>query len=171
MLKEKVEKALNNQIELEAYSSQLYLSMASWAEKNGYPGSSAFLYKHAEEERIHMLKLFHYINERDGHAIVPALKQPPFQFDSVKSVFKQILEHEIFISESINNLLGVCLESNDFSTQNFLQWYVTEQIEEESLAKTNIDKLNLMGEANLYLFDKEMQGLSVQNAAAAEPAA
>lgn len=134
--------------------------------KKGYPGSSAFLYKHAEEERIHMLKLFHYINERDGHAIVPALKQPPFEFETIKSVFKQILEHEIFISESINNLLGVCLESNDFSTQNFLQWYVTEQIEEESLAKTNIDKLNLMGEANLYLFDKEMQGLSTQTAAA-----
>jgi ferritin len=166
MLKEKVEKALNHQIELEAYSSQLYLSMASWAEKNGYPGSSAFLYKHAEEERIHMLKLFHYINDRDGHAIVPALKKPPFQFQSIKIVFEEILTHEKFISESINNLLGVCVESNDFSTQNFLQWYVTEQIEEENLAKTNIDKLKLMGEANLYLFDKEMQGLSVQATAA-----
>jgi ferritin len=165
MLKEKVEKALNNQIELEAYSSQLYLSMASWAEKSGYPGSAAFLYKHAEEERIHMLKLFHYINDRDGHAIVPALKQPPFQFESIKAVFTEILAHEKFISESINNLLGVCMESTDFSTQNFLQWYVTEQIEEENVAKTNIDKIKLMGEANMYLFDKEMQGLSVQTSA------
>jgi ferritin len=165
MLKEKVENALNKQIELEAYSSQLYLSMASWAEKNGFPGSSAFLYKHAEEERIHMLKLFHYINDRDGHAIVPALKQPPFQFDSISAVFMEILSHEKFISDSINNLLGVCMESLDFSTQNFLQWYVAEQIEEENLAKTNIDKIKLMGETNLYLFDKEMQGLSVQSTA------
>jgi ferritin len=148
MLKEKVEKALNNQIEIEAYSSQLYLSMASWAEKNGYPGSSAFLYKHAEEERMHMLKLFHYINERDGHAIVPQLKQPPFEFESVKTILKQILDHERFVSESINNLIGVCLEVNDFSTQNFLQWYVNEQIEEESLAKTNIDKLKYLTEKN-----------------------
>jgi len=161
MLKEKVEKALNNQIELEAYSSQLYLAMASWAEKNGYPGSSAFLYKHAEEERIHMLKLFHYINDREGHAIVPSLKQPPSQFESIKSAFEQILEHEKFVSESINNLLGVCMESVDYSTQNFLQWYVTEQIEEENVAKTNIDKLKLMGEANMYLFDKEMQDLTI----------
>jgi ferritin len=169
MLKEKVEKELNRQIEIEAYSSQLYLSMASWAEKKGYPGSSAFLYKHAEEERIHMLKLFHYINERDGHGIVPALKQPPFEFESINIVLNEILSHERFVSESINNLIAVCIESNDFATQNFLQWYVTEQIEEESLAKTNIDKLNLMGETNLYLFDQEMQALSVQSAA--KPAA
>ena len=160
MLKEKVELALNKQIELEAYSSQLYLSMASWAEKNGYPGISAFLYKHSEEERIHMLKLFHFINDREGHGIVPALQQPPSLFESVRAIFDQILEHERFISESINTLVGVCMESNDFSTQNFLQWYVNEQIEEENLAKTNIDKLKLMGEANMYLFDKDMQSLS-----------
>jgi len=162
MIKEKVEKALNAQIELEAYSSQLYLSMASWAEKNGYSGSAGFLYKHADEERMHMLKLFHYINDRDGHAIVPALKQPPFKFESIKAVFKEILDHEKMISESINKLLGVCMEAADYSTQNFLQWYVSEQIEEENLAKNNVDKLNLMGEANLYLFDKEMMDLSIQ---------
>jgi ferritin len=167
MLKDKVEKALNNQIELEAYSSQLYLSMASWAEKNGYNGCSGFLYQHADEERMHMLKLFHYINDRDGHAIVPALKKPPFQFESIKAVFKEILEHEKMISESINNLIGTCAESVDFSTQNFLQWYVSEQIEEENLAKTNLDKLNLLGDANMYLFDKEMQDLSMQVAAPA----
>jgi ferritin len=162
MLKEKVEKALNNQIELEAYSSQLYLSMASWAERNGYNGSAEFLYKHADEERMHMLKLFHYINDRDGHAIVPGLKQPPFQFESVKAVFKEILDHERMISESINKLIGVCVESNDYSTQNFLQWYVAEQIEEENMAKTNLDKLHLLGDSNMYLFDKEMLDLSKQ---------
>jgi ferritin len=168
MLKEKVEKALNNQIELEGYSSQLYLSMASWAENKGYPGTAAFLYKHAEEERMHMLKLFHYINDRDGHAIVPALQQPPYQFENIKAVFEQILEHERFISESINKLLGVCMEAGDYSTQNFLQWYVSEQVEEEDVAKTNIDKLNLMGDANLYFFDKEMQEMSLAPDAAAE---
>ncbi len=97
MLTEKVEKALNEQITLEAYSSQLYLSMASWAEKNGYNGSAQFLYEHADEERGHMLKLFHYINDRDGHAIVPALDKPPHKFDSIKAVFVEVLNHEIMI--------------------------------------------------------------------------
>ena len=162
MLKEKVEKALNAQIELEAYSSQLYLSMASWAEKKGYNGSALFLYEHADEERGHMLKLFHYINDRDGHAIVPALDKPPHEFDSIKLVFEEVLNHERMISESINNLVGTCIEEKDYTTQNFLQWYVSEQIEEENLAKTNLDKLTLLGndKANMYMFDKEMSEMS-----------
>lgn len=158
MLKEKVEKALNEQLKKEAYSSQLYLSMASWAEKNGYNGAAQFLYRHTDEEREHMLKLFHYINDRDGHAIVPALEQPPSEFESLKSVFEGVLEHEQMITESINDLVGICVEEKDYTTQNFLQWYVNEQIEEESLAKTNLDKLMLLGndKANMYMFDKDM---------------
>ncbi|NJO88070.1 MAG: ferritin [Chloroflexia bacterium] len=170
MLKEKVEKALNDQIELEAYSSQLYLAMASWAEKSGYNGSAEFLYIHADEERIHMLKLFHYINDREGYAIVPALKQPPFKFDSIKAVFKEILDHERMISNKINELVSTCVEEKDFTTQNFLQWYVSEQIEEENLAKTNLDKLNLLGDAkaNMYLFDKDMATRSKASTGTAE---
>jgi ferritin len=167
MLTEKVEKALNNQIELEAYSSQLYLAMASWAEKNGYNGSADFLYLHADEERAHMLKLFHYINDRDGYAIVPSLKQPPFEFDSIKAVFQEILSHEKMISGKINDLVAICAEERDYTTQNFLQWFVSEQIEEENLAKTNLDKLNLLGDAkaNMYLFDQDMAAQSKTSAA------
>ncbi len=167
MLKEKVQIALNKQIELEAYSSQLYLSMASWAEKNGFNGSSQFLYVHADEERIHMLKLFHYINDREGHAIVPALQQPPFNFESIKAIFQEILTHEKMISESINNLVGICVDEKDFTTQNFLQWYVSEQIEEENMAKTNLDKLILLGDdkATMYMFDKDMSALSLLSTA------
>jgi len=167
MLKEKVQIALNKQIELEAYSSQLYLSMASWAEKNGFNGSSQFLYVHADEERIHMLKLFHYINDREGHAIVPALQQPPYKFDSIKAIFQEILEHEKMISESINNLVGICVDEKDYTTQNFLQWYVSEQIEEENMAKTNLDKLILLGDdkATMYIFDKDMSALSLLSTA------
>ncbi len=158
MLKENVENALNSQLTLEAYSSQLYLSMASWAEKNGYNGSAQFLYEHANEERGHMLKLFHYINDRDGHAIVPALDKPPSKFESIKAVFEEVLNHEKMISASINELVGTCIDNRDYTTQNFLQWYVSEQIEEENLAKTNLDKLILLGDdkANMYMFDKEM---------------
>jgi len=162
MLTEKVGKALNDQIELEAYSSQLYLAMASWAEINGYNGSAEFLYIHADEEREHMLKLFHYINDRDGHAVVPALQQPPFEFDSIKAVFQEILDHEKMISGKINDLVSTCVDEKDYTTQNFLQWYVSEQIEEENLAKTNLDKLNLLGDAkaNMYLFDQDMSAQS-----------
>ncbi len=158
MLSKKVETALNKQLELEAYSSQLYLAMASWAEKNGYNGSSEFLYIHSDEEREHMLKLFHYINDRDGYAIVPALNKPPQEFESITAVFEEVLNHEKLISKSINNLVEICVEEKDYTTQYFLQWYVNEQIEEENLAKTNLDKLKLLGEskANMYMFDKEM---------------
>ncbi len=158
MLTEKVEKALNEQLKLEAYSSQLYLAMASWAEKNGYNGSAEFLYHHSDEEREHMLKLFHYINDRDGHAIVPALDEPPCTFDSIEAVFQEVLDHEKLISKSINELVATCVDDRDYTTQYFLQWYVSEQIEEENLAKTNLDKLKLLGDskANKYMFDKEM---------------
>lgn len=158
MLSKKVETALNQQLELEAYSSQLYLSMASWAEKNGYNGSAEFLYIHSNEEREHMLKLFHYINDRDGHALVPALQQPPVEFESITAVFEEVLNHEKLISKSINDLVEICVIKKDYTTQYFLQWYVNEQIEEENLAKTNLDKLKLLGKSrsNMYMFDKEM---------------
>lgn len=162
MLSKKIEVALNGQIESEAMSSQLYLSMASWAEKEGYSGAAKFLYAHSDEERQHMLKLFQYINERNGHAIVPALKQPPKTFTSLNEVFGQILKHEIAVSAEINKLVDICLSEKDYTTNNFLQWYVSEQVEEERLAKHIVDRLNLIGsdKGGLYLFDKELEGLA-----------
>ena len=164
MLNKKVEDALNKQIELEHFSSQLYLAMASWAEKKGYNGSANFLYAHSDEEREHMLKLFHYVNDRGGHAVVPKVDQPKLDYESSQSVYKEIYEHELMISSEINNLVGICFDERDFTTQNFLQWYVEEQIEEESLFSTILDKLNLLGgdKARMYMFDKEMENLSAQ---------
>ncbi len=160
-MNKKVEKALNKQIELEHFSSQLYLAMASWAEKKGYNGSANFLYAHSEEERGHMLKLFHYINDRGGHAIVPKVDQPVLDYKSIQDVFKEIYEHEKMISKEINNLVGLCYDERDFTTQSFLQWYVTEQIEEENLFSNILDKLNLLGgdKAKMYMFDSEMEKL------------
>ncbi len=158
MLSKKVEEALNEQIKLEFLSSQLYLAMASWAETKGYNGSAEFLYEHTDEERMHGMKLFRYVNDRGGHAVVPVLEQPQIEYESISAMFKQILEHEIMISESINNLVGICMDERDFTTQNFLQWYVTEQIEEESLFRNILDKLNLLGDdkARMYMFDSDM---------------
>ena len=158
----KVEKALNKQIELEHFSSQLYLAMASWAEKTGFNGSANFLYEHSDEERGHMLKLFHYVNDRGGHAIVPKVEQPTLEFKSIHDVFKEIFEHEKMITSAINDLVGLCYEEKDFTTVSFLQWYVEEQIEEESLFSNILDKFNLLGgdKAKMYMFDNEMEKLT-----------
>lgn len=161
-MNERVEKALNEQIVKEASSSQFYLAMASWAEGNGLEGTSKFLYQHSDEERFHMLKLIKFVNERGGCAIVPGLSQPPTEFDSLKSVFELLLEHELQVTDSINSLVDVCLQEKDYTTHNFVQWYVSEQLEEEALARSILDKLKLIGEdkAGLYMFDRDIQKLT-----------
>ncbi|RAK66008.1 ferritin [Hymenobacter edaphi] len=159
MLKQSVQEALNNQIAMEARSSQAYLAMASWAEvQPGLDGVTDFFYQQSDEERVHMLKLIRYVNERGGFALVPALPQPVVTFQSLKRVFEDFLKHEIAVSESINELVGLTLQERDFATHNFLQWYVSEQLEEEALARTLNDKLELIGDdkGGIYLFDKDI---------------
>lgn len=158
MLSKKIEAALNIQIELEAASSNAYLAMASWAEVQGLTGVANFLYGHSDEERMHMVKLVKFVNERGGHGIVPQLKAPSTKYKNVSEVFESILKHEEKVSQSINELVDLCLKEKDYSTHNFLQWYVSEQIEEEALARTNVDKLKMMGgeKAALYFFDRDL---------------
>ena len=170
MLSNKIQKELNKQVEMEAQSSQFYLAMASWAETEGLNGSALFLYKHSDEERQHMLKLVRYINERGGKAVVPALTKPPSKFKSLNSLFQTLLEHEVEVSNQINNLVDACLKEKDYTTHNFMQWYVAEQIEEEALARTIIDKLNLIGDdkGGLYLFDRDMENMNLSSVNSAE---
>lgn len=165
MLSKKIESLLNQQIELEAASSQYYLAMASWAEVKGYNGVSRFLFTHADEERMHMLKLLQFVNERGGHGVVPALKAPPSQFKGIQEIFEQILKHEIHVSAEINKLVERCLAEKDYTTHNFLQWYVSEQIEEEALARNILDKLHLIGndKGGMYLFDRDLETISTVN--------
>ncbi len=156
MLTKNVEEILVKQIQKEAYSSFLYLAMASWAEAEGIQGTSEWLYQQAEEEKVHMLKFIHYVNERGGKAIVPAIQQPPTSFDSVRHLFDEVLKHEEYITASINEIVAVCIAEKDFTTQNWVQWFVTEQIEEEASVRAIKDKLKLLGDGNLYLFDKDI---------------
>ncbi len=162
-----IEKILNRQIEREAYSSQLYLAMASWAETAGYDGISQWFYVQADEERLHMLKLIHYVNERGDNAVVPAIKLPPAKFKDVSDAFLQTLKHEKFITASINEIVALCNTEKDFTTQNFVQWFVAEQIQEEKSARAIIDKINLLGKQNLYLLDKDIMAMRT----ASEPSA
>jgi ferritin len=159
MLSKSMQDALNNQVQMEAQSSQAYLAMASWAEiQPGLQGVTRFFYKHSDEERTHMLKLMNYINERGGFAIVPALGQPILTFVSLKKAFEELLKHEIAVSDSINDIVDQSLREKDYATHNFLQWYVNEQIEEERLARTMNDKLEMIGDdkSGLYLFDRDI---------------
>ncbi len=166
----KVEKALNNQIQKEEYSSRLYLAMAIWCEVNGFPGASSFLYEHADEERMHMMKLVHFVNDRGGKTQLMNVEVPPQKYNSVLDIFTQIREHEMFITESINKLYGVTVDEKDYTTGNFLQWYITEQVEEESLFNTILDKIKLVGmdKAGMFHIDKELEGMTGGSPAVAE---
>jgi len=161
MLTSKIETALNNQVSVEAESSQVYLAMASWAENLGFEGVSQFMYAHSDEERQHMLKLIKFINERGGHAKVSQLSAPPTEFGSFKDMFQTLFDHEVMVSKAINNLVDVSLQEKDYATHNFLQWYVSEQIEEEALARNILDKINLIGDdkSGFYLFDNDIKQL------------
>lgn len=166
MLSKTIQAALNRQVLMEAQSSQAYLAMASWADiQPGLKGVSGFFFKHSDEERMHMLKLINFINERGGFAVIPALEQPMLTFPSLKKAFEELLTHEIAVSESINQIVDLSLTEKDYATLNFLQWYVNEQIEEERLARECNDKLELIGDdkSGLYLFDRDIMTLTVAN--------
>ena len=159
MRNKNIEKVLNEQIVKEGYSSQLYLSMAVWAEGQGFSGVAEFMYTHAEEERSHMMKLIKFVVERGGEVVVPAITQPPSDFQTIRSVFETLLDHEIMVTESINEIVYTTLQEKDYTTHNFMQWFVAEQIEEEALARTILDKLTLIGDepgGGLYEFDKDL---------------
>lgn len=161
-MKTEIEKALNEQIQKEEYSSRLYLSMAIWCEVKGFPGAAAFLYKHADEERMHQLKLVHFVNDRQGMARLLEVAIPPTDFKSLEEIFIQIKAHEEYITAAINELYGITMKEKDYTTGNFLQWYINEQIEEESLVNNILDKIKLAGadKAGMFHIDKELAGMA-----------
>lgn len=167
MLSKTIEKALNNQVRIEGESSQIYLAMACWAEAKGLEGVAQFMYKQSDEERMHMLRLVKFVNERGGDAYISELKAPNVSFNNFREMFQALHDHEIFVSASINDLVHVTLQEKDYATHNFLQWYVTEQIEEEAQARAILDKINLIGDdkGGLYLFDRDIQQLTIYNVA------
>ena len=166
MISKKIESALNEQIKIEEHSSRIYLAMASWCEVNGFPGAAKFLYEHTDEERMHMMKFVHFLNDRNGHAVLQALEKPLPEYKSLEELFNKVLQHEQFVTKSINNLVDLCLQEKDHSTNNFLQWFVTEQMEEESLVQEIVDKIKLSGDAKAGYFyiDNYLSGLAAAEA-------
>lgn len=158
MLKKKVENALVDQVKLEEQSSRIYMAMASWCEVNGFPGAASFLYLHSEEERMHMTKLIKYLNDKGGHAILLAQEAPGASFKNLLEMFEDILKHEILVSQSINSVYEIAFTEKDYATSQFMQWYIEEQIEEESTFKGILDKFRLAGNerGGLFHIDKEL---------------
>jgi ferritin len=167
MINENIVTLLNEQVQKEEFSSRLYLAMAVWCEVNGFPGAATFLYNHAEEERMHQMKLIHYINERGGVAVLSEQPAAQAAFDSLEDIFKKVLEHEEFITQSINRLYGQSIAEQDYTTGNFLQWFITEQVEEESTMRTILDKIKLVGKdkAGMFHIDKELETMARQSSA------
>ena len=166
MLSTNVIKLLNDQMNLEFYSSNLYLQMSAWCEQNGFEGAAKFLSAHAAEEMQHMRKLFTYLNETGALAVITAIEAPAYEYKSLKEIIELTYEHEKLITSKINELVGKTFEEKDYSAFNFLQWYVAEQHEEEKLFSGILDKLNLLGEdgKGLFLIDKDLGNLAGQTA-------
>lgn len=162
MLSAKMTEQLNLQINLEQYSSNLYLQMSAWCDHAGYSGSAAFLRGHATEELKHMTKLFDYVCETGALAVLGTVIAPPTSYESLGDVFRRTYEHELQITAAINKLVAAALAEPDFSTFQFLQWYVAEQHEEERLFKGILDKVEVIGldGKGIYFLDKEIRKLA-----------
>ena len=161
MLSKKIINDLNAQLNLEFFSSNLYLQMSAWCEKKGFPGAAQFLLVHADEEMQHMRRLFTYLTETGALAVIGKIEAPQSDFASLKEIFELTYEHEKLVTSKINELVEVTFANKDYSTFNFLQWYVAEQHEEEKLFNSIIDKFNLLGEdgRSLYFIDRDLATL------------
>jgi len=158
MLSEKMEKALNDQLNAEMYSSYLYLSMAAYFQSINLSGFSTWMRVQTQEEMVHAMKFYDFINERGGRVTLGQIEGPPTEWESPLGAFEAALEHEQKVTGLINTLMDLALEGRDHATQIFLQWFVTEQVEEEDSANEVIQKIKLMGDAQggLFMIDREL---------------
>lgn len=158
MLSEKMQDALNGQLNAEVFSSYLYLSMAAYFQNNNLGGFATWMRVQAQEELLHVMKFYDFINERGGRVVLKPIDGPPTDWESSLAAFEAAYQHEQKISGLINELVDLALGERDHATNIFLQWFVTEQVEEEDNAKGVVQKLKLMGDApgGLFMLDQEL---------------
>ncbi|MBU0480026.1 MAG: ferritin [Proteobacteria bacterium] len=158
MISKKMEKALNGQINAELYSSYMYYSMSAWFANKGLPGFANWMKQQVQEEMFHGSKLFDFVNERGGRVILEAIDKPPTDWKSVQEVFAETLKHEQKVTGLINKLVDLAHEERDHATSIYLQWFVSEQVEEEAGVGAVLDKLKLIGKDSntLFVLDQEM---------------
>lgn len=158
MLNKNVEEALNEQLNREMYSAYLYMSMSSDSTNKGLKGFANWFMVQYHEEMFHAMKFYDYINLQGGRALLKSLSQPPSAFESPLDMFRKTLEHEQFITKSINDLMELAIAEKDHATRIFLQWYVTEQVEEESNDNEIIAQLKIIRDdpQGLMMLDREL---------------
>ena len=158
MLTKKMEKALNEQIKWELYSGYLYLSMSAWCSERGLAGFANWMRIQAQEELSHAMRFFDYVTERGGRAVLAAIDAPPASWKSPLEVMEHTLEHEQLVTRRINDLVDVAKSEKDHATDIMLQWFVSEQVEEEDSVGEALAKVRLIGKdgGGLYMLDKEL---------------
>ena len=159
MISEKMQKALNDQINAEFFSAYLYLAMAAYFEEKNLSGFAHWMEVQYEEESEHAMKIYKYINNRGGRVQLNAIEKPQAEWDSPLMAFEAAYKHEQYITGRINDLMKLAVELNDFTTQSFLQWYLDEQVEEEANVDEIVQSFQLMGndKRGLFMLDRELK--------------
>lgn len=158
MLSKKMEEALNKQCNAELYSAYLYLSMSAYFQSSNLSGFANWMRAQAQEELMHAMKFYDYVNERGNRVLLKPIESPPTEWKSATEVFEHVYKHEQKVTGLINDLVDLAISECDHATNNFLQWFVKEQVEEESSANDVLQKLNLIGDQphGLFMLDREM---------------
>ncbi len=158
MLSERMQKELNKQINAEFYSAYLYFSMSAYFQDKGLTGFAKWMEAQTVEEIGHAKKIYDYVFDRGGKVELEEIKKPPKEWNSPLDAFKSALEHERYVSGLINNLVKIAMEENDYMTNNFLQWFVAEQVEEEASVSEIVQKLEMIGDRGngLFMMDREL---------------
>ncbi len=153
---------LNRQIKMEAHSSSAYLAMAAWCDVRGYDNSAEFFFTQSDEERKHQLKLFHYLADMECDAISPSVGDAQHEFGTLREVFEKALEMEMAVTDSIHEIMATCRKNNDIATEEFMRWFVQEQIEEEYIARRALELFDVLGEDKLALgmFEERILGIT-----------
>ncbi len=158
MIKEKIQDALNKQINAELYSSYLYLSMSAYFESINLKGCANWMRVQTQEELVHTMKFYDYLIERGGKVLLSSIESPPTEWPSPLAIFENAYQHEQKVTGLINELVDLAIAEKDHATNNFLQWFVSEQVEEEASADEVVQKIKLMGDARggIFMLDREL---------------
>lgn len=151
VLKDEVVDIINKQIKMEAQSSAAYLAMAAWCDMNGYDNCAEFFYKQSDQERSHQMKFFHYLVDMECAAVSPSVGESQHEFEKLRSVFEKTMEMEIAVTDSIHDMVRLCRQVGDIATEEFLRWFVQEQIEEEYIARRCLELFEVLGEDKIAL--------------------
>jgi ferritin len=158
MISKKMEEALNAQVNAEMYSAYLYLSMESYFKSLNLNGFANWMRVQTQEEMMHAMKMYDFINERGGRVLLKTIEGPQTKWDSPLAVFKAVLKHEQKVTSMINDLVNLAIKEKDHATNSFLQWFVNEQVEEESSADEAVQQLKMMEDApgGMFMLDREL---------------